>query len=261
MFQIGIIASGSKGNSLAIRSDKTAVLVDAGLSGIRIIEGLHALGIMPGELKGLVISHEHSDHISGAGIICRKLNIPLYISQETYACAAARLGKLPCGTIYFEQGKSFKIDDLIFNPFASSHDAVESSNFVISQENYNGAKLGIATDCGYLTRLMKERLQGCTTLVLESNHDELLLLEGPYPWHLKQRVKSRQGHLSNNQAVSVISQIIHPGLKKIILAHLSEQNNNPDLAENEMLRYLEMINHKLDLYIAEQNRPLCLLDI
>ncbi len=261
MFQVGIIASGSRGNCLVIRGNEGAILLDAGLTGKKIIEGLEKLGIEPQELKGLVISHEHSDHISGAGIICRKLDIPLYISQETYACAAGQLGRLPQGAFYFEHSKIFKINDLNIIPFASSHDAVDSSNFIFYQEENPNARLGIATDCGYFTRLMKERLQNCTTLILESNHDEVLLIEGPYSWHLKQRVKSRQGHLSNRQAVSVISQIIHPGLKKLVLAHLSEQNNTPELAESEMLRYLEMINHGLELFIARQNTVINLMDI
>jgi len=261
MFQVGIIASGSRGNSLVIRSDKGAILVDAGLTGKRIISVLGLMGISPEELLGVVISHEHSDHISGAGIICRKLNIPLYISPDTYACSSAKIGKLNKGVFFFEHGKIFTIGDIYINPFASSHDAVESSNFIIWQAENSDAKLGIATDCGYLTRLMKERLQNCTTLILESNHDEIKLLEGPYPWHLKQRVKSRQGHLSNRQAVSVISQVIHPGLKKLILAHLSEQNNTPELAESEMKRYLSMVNHELDLYIASQHTKINLLDI
>ncbi|MCF7912347.1 MAG: MBL fold metallo-hydrolase [Candidatus Cloacimonetes bacterium] len=261
MFQVGVIASGSKGNCLVVKSDAGAILLDAGLTGAKILSGLELLGIKPEELKGLVISHEHSDHISGAGIICRKLDLPLYISPDTYACSAAKLGRLPQGVIYFEHGKDFRINDLNINPFASSHDAVESSNFILAQADNPNARLGIATDCGYLTRLMKERLQNCTTLVLESNHDEVLLLTGSYPWHLKQRVKGRQGHLSNRQAVSVISQVIHPGLKNLILAHLSENNNTPELAESEMRRYLKIVNHELDLYIARQHIGIKMLDV
>jgi phosphoribosyl 1,2-cyclic phosphodiesterase len=261
MFQVGVIASGSKGNCLVVKGNDGAILLDAGLTGKKILMGLSQLGIEPGELKGLLISHEHSDHISGAGIMCRKLDIPLYISPDTYACAAAKLGKLPRGVVYFEHGKKLTINDLQITPFSSSHDAVESSNFILAQSDNPDARLGVATDCGYLTRLMKERLQYCTTLVLESNHDEVLLLEGPYPWYLKQRVKSRQGHLSNRQAVSVISQVIHPGLKNLILAHLSEKNNTPELAESEMKRYLKIVNHELDLYIARQHIGIQMLDV
>ena len=261
MFQLGIIASGSKGNSLVVQGNEGLVLIDAGLTGIKITQGLIDMGLDPQDLKAVVISHEHSDHIRGAGIICRKYNIPLYITRETYACAAGKLGKLPVGTVFFDPGTTFRINDIIIIPFASSHDAVESSNFKIMQDQNQKAKLGIATDCGYFTRLMKERLTGCTTLVLESNHDELMLINGPYPWELKQRVKSRHGHLSNIQAVSVISQIIHPGLKRIILAHLSEKNNTPELAEKEMRTYVDMVNHDLELYVASQYKVLPLKDI
>lgn len=261
MFQVGIIASGSRGNSIVVRTEKGAVLVDAGLSGKAILKGLNELGIVNDEVVAVVISHEHSDHIKGAGIICRKLDIPLFISRETYSISAAKLGKLPKGAVFFSQGSGFEIADMVINPFTSSHDAVDSSNFFINRINDPVRKLGIATDCGYFTRLMKERLQDCTTLVLESNHDEVMLLQGSYPWDRKQRIKSRQGHLSNRQAVSVISQIIHPEMKQLILAHLSENNNTPALAENEMNKYLQLINHKLDLYVASQNNVIKLLDV
>lgn len=261
MFKIGVIASGSKGNSIVVRTDEGAVLIDAGLTGKKIRAGLSVLGIPEEELQAVVISHEHSDHIRGAGIICRKFLIPLYITEETYACSAHRLGKLPAGVKYFKPGKNFRINDIHITPFASSHDAVESSNFMIKQEGNTDSQLGIATDCGYFTRLMNERLQNCSTLVLESNHDEVMLMEGPYPWDLKQRVKGRQGHLSNRQAVSVVSQIIHTGLKQLILAHLSEQNNKPELAFEEMKKYLDIVNHQLDLYVASQYEVTPMLDV
>lgn len=261
MFQVGVIASGSKGNCIVVRGNTGAILIDAGLAGKKITEGLIQLNIPPEELLAVVISHEHSDHIKGAGIICRKYNLPLYITNDTFACSAGRLGKLPCGVINFEPGNSFTIGDLIINPFASSHDAVESSNFVILQENNELSQLGVATDCGYLTRLMKERLRDCTTLIIESNHDEMMLMTGPYPWELKQRVKGRQGHLSNKQAVSVVSQVIHPGLKRLILAHLSEQNNRPELAFKEMNSFLNEIKHDLHLQVASQYDVSELMDV
>ncbi|MCF7920987.1 MAG: MBL fold metallo-hydrolase [Candidatus Cloacimonetes bacterium] len=261
MFQLGIIASGSKGNCLLVRGNEGAILLDAGLTGKKIAEGLDQLKIETAELKALIISHEHSDHIRGAGIVCRKYQIPLYITRETYACSAGKFGNLPAGIKFFEPGKTFRINDLIIIPFASSHDAVESSNFKILQDGNSNSQLGVATDCGYFTRLMKERLMECTTLVLESNHDEIALINGPYRWDLKQRVKSRQGHLSNHQAVSVVSQIIHPGMKRLILAHLSEQNNTPELAYEEMRKFLAEIQHELELQVASQYQVLPLQDI
>lgn len=261
MFQVGVIASGSKGNSLVVRTGRGALLLDAGLTGKKILLGLEELGVLEGEIKAVVVSHEHSDHIKGAGIISRKLEIPLYISEGTYAASAHKLGKLQSGVEFFLPGKSFEIEDIEVIPFASSHDAIESSNFVFRQAGNREGKLGVATDCGYFSRLMKERLTSCSTLVLESNHDEKMLLEGPYPWELKQRVKGRTGHLSNTQAVSVVSQIIHPGLKQLVLAHLSEENNCPQIARDCMQSYLEMIQHDLDLYVASQHSIIELLDI
>ncbi|MDY6915781.1 MAG: MBL fold metallo-hydrolase, partial [Candidatus Cloacimonadota bacterium] len=122
-------------------------------------------------------------------------------------------------------------------------------------------KLAIATDVGYSSRLMLMKMRNSTTVVIESNHDETMLINGEYPWHLKQRVKSKHGHLSNNQAVGVISQIVHPDLKNLILAHLSENNNLPDLAQNTMLNFLKEINHELNLVIAKQDSVTKLIDI
>ena len=255
MFQTSVLASGSKGNCILIRTGNTKILLDAGLSGKKISELINKRNLNEQKIKALIISHEHSDHESSAGIICRKYKIPLYISRKTYMVSRYRLGKLPIEPVFFNSGDSFKIDDITVNSFSSSHDVVDGSNFIFKRDNDDQSKLAVATDLGYSSRLMIEKFRDSTTIILESNHDEKMLLKGPYPWNLKQRVKSREGHLSNNQAVGVISQVIHPNLKNLILAHLSEQNNTPSLAEDLMQAYLNMINHSLNLYISEQFTP------
>lgn len=260
MFQIALLASGSKGNSAVIRTKQTKVLLDAGLSGRKILSNLAELRLNPQKIDALLVSHEHNDHIRGAGIICRRLNIPLYISEKTFQICRNKLGKLPLGVHHFEIGNKFVLGDLEIEPFVSSHDAVDSCNFIIRKIGSN-RKLAIATDVGYSSRLMLMKMRNSTTVVIESNHDETMLINGEYPWHLKQRVKSKHGHLSNNQAVGVISQIVHPDLKNLILAHLSENNNLPDLAQNTMLNFLKEINHELNLVIAKQDSVTKLIDI
>jgi phosphoribosyl 1,2-cyclic phosphodiesterase len=260
MFQSAVLASGSKGNCTLVRTERTKILVDAGLSGKRIFAAMEQLQLQKEKIHGLIISHEHSDHIKGAGVVCRKLKIPLYITAATYFKSETVLGKLPAGVIHFQSGKPFSIGDIRIDPFASSHDVEDGCNFVFTTANTSG-KLGLATDLGFSSRLMLQKMTGCTALILESNHDEKMLLEGPYPWHLKQRVKERHGHLSNNQAVGVITQILHSGLRTIVLAHLSEVNNTPELAHTTMRSYLQTVRHDCTLVVSSQDAPTPLFDI
>jgi phosphoribosyl 1,2-cyclic phosphodiesterase len=261
MFQTAILASGSKGNSIIIRTSGTKILLDAGLSGKRISKSILELGLKESKLNALIVSHEHNDHVGGAGIICRKFNIPLFITELTYEAVKSRLGNIPAGIRYFEPGKSFSIGDIKVTPFSSSHDVVDGSNFTFEKVGCKERKLAVATDLGFSSRLLLNRFKRASTIILESNHDEEMLLRGPYPFHLKQRVKSRQGHLSNEQAVAVISQVIHPGLKNLVLAHLSEQNNTPEIAKRVMEDYLKEVNYQLNLFISLQNKPTPILDI
>ncbi len=261
MFQTSVLASGSKGNCVVVRSEKAKILIDAGLSGIKIWTAMDEIGLTKDKIKALFITHDHSDHIKGAGIVARKLNIPLYMTEETFARAKKKLGKIDNHIHHFEVGESIHIDDLIIESFPSSHDAVDSCNFVVRQNANDLAKLAVCTDLGYSTRVTLNRIAGATTLILESNHDEIMLLNGPYPWELKQRVRSNKGHLSNKQAVGVINSILHKDLKNIILAHLSEENNTPILAEKTSRDYLDSVRYEGNLFVAGQYNPLPLIDI
>jgi len=261
MFQTAVLASGSKGNCFVIQTEKTKLLLDAGLSGKKILQALEKIGIDKTGFDALLISHDHHDHISGAGIICRMLNIPLYINESVFLIKRKYLGKLPFDAHFFYNEDKFEIGDISINPFSSSHDSLESSNFIFRKKGDKNRKLAVATDLGFSTRLTIKKLKNSSTIILESNHDEKLLINGPYPWHLKQRVKGKQGHLSNEQAVGVISRVIHPGLKNLILAHLSEINNTPEIARSLMEDYLKMVNHDLNLIISNQYEPTKLVEI
>ena len=261
MFQTSVLASGSKGNSILIRTGSTKILLDAGLSGKKITNFIQSIKLDENKLDGVVISHEHGDHIRGAGIICRKLQIPLYITKLTYEACKERLGKLPIATVYFKNGASFTIGDIEIRAFQSSHDVADGSNFTLKKVGDETRKLAIATDLGFSSNLMITQLQNSTSIILESNHDVKMLINGSYPPHLKQRIKSKQGHLSNEQAVGVISQVVHPGLRNIILAHLSEENNLPIKAEKLMRDYLRSINHDLQLIVASQYESTKLIDV
>lgn len=261
MFQASVIVSGSKGNALLVRTAEAAILIDAGVAARTIFASLDALGVQRSELKGIVISHEHSDHTKGVGAVARTLKIPVYANYGTYNKCAERIGRLPEPIRFFETGRTFSINDLVIHPFSSPHDAEDSCNFTIVRDEEGERKLGYATDLGFPTKLAINKLKNCTTLILESNHDERMLREGPYDWFLKQRIQSDNGHLSNIQAVGVVSQIMHHGLEHLILAHLSEINNDPHLAKTTMQDYLQAIRSDVRLLVASQYEHTPLINI
>jgi phosphoribosyl 1,2-cyclic phosphodiesterase len=261
MFQTAVLASGSEGNCIVVRTEETKLLIDAGLSWRKTQAALEYLALSPEKIKGILISHEHSDHIKGAGVICRKLKVPLYITELTYSSSVRYFRNVLSDIIFFQAGDYFQIGDLLIHPFPSSHDAVDSCNFTIMKEGDPDRKLGIATDLGFCSRMLLEKLKNSTTLILESNHDVTMLLEGSYPWSLKQRIKSINGHLSNDQAIGILTQIFHPNLRNIILAHLSDENNHPSIVEKLMNSFIDSINATTKINISLQDRTTPLVDV
>jgi phosphoribosyl 1,2-cyclic phosphodiesterase len=225
--RVCLLASGSKGNSLYIETGGTKVLIDAGLSAREITARLALLGVSGSEINGIIISHEHGDHVRGAGSLARKFNLPVIISHPAGRQTADLFRSVRL--IEFESGCSFEFRDILLDPFPVTHDTADPVGFVIESRE---GRIGVATDLGIVTRLVQEKLKRCGVLVLESNHDEDMLANGPYPWHLKQRVKSRHGHLSNKDSAALFAEVMNPGLEGLFLAHLSEVNNHPDVALN-----------------------------
>ncbi len=221
-----VLASGSRGNSIYMSSGETAVLFDAGLSGVEIERRMKHQGLDPRSLDAIVVSHEHGDHIRSVGVLARRFGLPVHIASETLNAAGAAIGSLQI-TRLFECGMPFQINDLEIHPFAVSHDAASPAGFTIRTSR---AKIAIATDMGIATGMVRQHLKDCTHLVLEANHDPVMLERGPYPWPTKQRIKGRTGHLSNEAAKELLMDIIHQELKHVILAHISETNNTPDRA-------------------------------
>jgi phosphoribosyl 1,2-cyclic phosphodiesterase len=242
-----ILASGSKGNAIFISSGDTSLLIDAGLSGIEIERRLTSRRLDPKNLDAILVSHEHSDHIQGVGVLSRRYKLPVYINSKTQKAAVSQLGKL-YDFKRFECGSTFTINDLSIHPFSISHDAKDPCGFTVNQ---NGTKIGIATDLGIATAMVKAHLKGCTLLILEANHDEKMLIDGPYPWPVKQRIKSRIGHLSNEASKTLLNELQHEGLKHVMLAHLSETNNTPQKAVYEVGRALTRCEPRL--YVATQD--------
>lgn len=224
------LASGSKGNAIYVSDGATAILVDAGLSGRELERRMRAKGLEPEKLSAVLVTHEHSDHIRGAGVLSRRYKIPVYITAKTARAIDSRLGK-PHETVYFDIGSKFSVGELNVHPFSTSHDACDPAGFTVER---GGRKVGVATDLGIATSMVRHHLKDCGLLVLEANHDPRMLIEGPYPWPLKQRIRGRTGHLSNTESRDLIGELVNGGLSQVVLAHLSETNNTPEKALREV---------------------------
>jgi len=242
-----MLASGSKGNAILVADHQTRVLFDAGLSGIEIERRFVSKGFHPDQLNAIVVSHEHSDHIQGVGVLARRSGLPVHISKRTGETAGATLGKI-ADIRYFECGNPFTVNTWTISPFSISHDAEDPAGFTIHNK---GLKIGIATDLGVVTAMVKERLKACQILILEANHDPDMLINGPYPWPLKQRIQGRTGHLSNEDSRALVSALKHDGLQHVVLAHLSETNNTPQKALQEVGLALNGCNTQL--HVATQD--------
>lgn len=229
-----MLASGSRGNSIYVSDGETSVLVDAGLSGIEIERRMKSRDLSIENIDGIIVSHEHSDHIQGVGVLARRYNLPVFISSATFNTASSQLGNI-ANINNFSCGTEFTIRDLTIRPFSISHDASDPAGFTLG---CNGQKIGIATDLGIATAMVRQHLKDCCCLIIEANHDIPMLEEGPYPWSIKQRVKGRTGHLSNESSRELLMDIMHDRMSHVILAHLSETNNTPEKAFQVVTEHL-----------------------
>lgn len=224
------IASGSSGNCIFIGSEKTSLLVDAGISGKRVTAGVNALDRSMQELDGILVTHEHSDHIKGLGVLARKYRIPIYATPGTIAEIQRTnpIGKMPEGIFHeIRADETFCLGDMEILPFRISHDAAEP---VAYRFCCCGKQAAIATDIGVYDEYTIDHLRELDVLLLEANHDLHMLQVGPYPYYLKQRIAGKRGHLSNESAGQLICKILHDNVKEIFLGHLSHENNYEDLA-------------------------------
>ena len=224
------IASGSSGNCIYAGNDNTHLLIDTGISKKRIEEGLHTLGIKGDELNGILITHEHSDHIQGLGVFSRKYGIPIYATRGTIQGIKdyKSLGRMPDGLLHeIETDSCFLLGDIEVKPFAISHDANQPSGYRLE---YSGKSAAVATDLGVYDEYTVEHLKGLDAVLLEANHDIHMLEVGPYPYPLKRRVMGDKGHLSNELSGRLLCDILHDNLQYVMLGHLSKENNYAELA-------------------------------
>ncbi|NQU12911.1 MAG: MBL fold metallo-hydrolase [Desulfobacteraceae bacterium] len=256
--RFSILASGSSGNTCYIETGKASVLIDAGLSGRETERRLGLLGVSARNLDALIITHEHSDHIKGAGPLARRFDLPLYINRKTLERGQRTMGNLPKPVIV-RTGQTLTIRDLTVETFTKCHDAADPIGLILS---FDGTRMGLITDLGRSTRLVVDRLRECNALIVEFNHDQEMLEEGPYPLDLKRRIKGPDGHLSNKQAGDLVRKICHDNLNYLVLAHLSKTNNNPTKAHKEAKEALgESGITRASILISEQDTPSPLIQL
>jgi len=253
-----ILASGSGGNACYVETARSKILVDAGLSGREIIRRLVLVGIEAEDLDAIFLTHEHGDHVRGAGPLSRRFGLPVYLTKGTLERGGRSLGKLP-RPIVVQAGEEIGVKDILVNTFTKCHDASDPLGLVCCS---NGKRLGMATDLGRTTRVVEDHLKGCQALVLEFNHDPVMLEEGPYSLDLKRRIRGAEGHLSNDQAGNLLVAVGHEDLRHLVLAHLSEINNRPKKAYSHALGVLEQLGLQgVHVSVAMQNEPGPMIEI
>ena len=254
------IASGSSGNSIYVGSNNTHILVDVGISAKRIECGLKELELKGADIDAIFITHEHSDHIQGLGVISRKYGIPIYATAGTIDAVKriSALGKID-ESLYnvVHYNEDYCIGDITISTIETSHDASEPVAYSFSE---NGKKAAVITDLGYYNDYIVEKLQNLDAIYLEANHDVRMLQLGRYPYMLKQRILGNKGHLSNETSGHLLNEILHDNMKKIILSHLSQENNLPELAYEAVRLEVTMADNKyngddFDISVARRGEP------
>ncbi|OVE74334.1 hypothetical protein BVX94_00685, partial [bacterium B17] len=242
-----------------IASEKTSILVDAGLSCKEIERRLGEIGVEASEISAICITHEHGDHQSGVGVMFSKHGMDMYANDGAVDYVESRQGHRGIRWNVFTTGEPFEIEDIQVEPFSIPHDSYDPVGFALT---VNGVRVVIATDMGMVTTLIREKMKNADILVLECNHDEILLKESDRPWSLKQRIAGRQGHLSNSQAAEALIETAGPNLSVVFVAHMSSECNEPDLALSTIRKALD--NHgrsDVDVKLTRQSYVSDLIEI
>lgn len=255
-FRLCPIASGSSGNCTYIEAGNKKFLIDIGISGKKVIAGLEQIQVDPASINGIFITHEHSDHIKGIGVFSRKYEVPIYTTQKTWdkLMDENMIGKIKEENkriiekeVYLEQ------EELKIMPYSIHHDAVDPVGYIFE---YQGKKITLTTDCGMIDEVILNHMKGSDGILLEFNHDIRMLEAGGYPFYLKKRILSDQGHLNNEDAAKALVALYHEGLKWVVLGHLSKDNNVPDLAYLTAQMALEenhiKVGEDLEVFVAKR---------
>lgn len=259
------IASSSSGNCIYVGTDHTHILIDAGISGKRIKAALETIGVDPSDINAIVITHEHSDHIRGLGVMARKYHIPIYTTKPTWRkIELSGITGIIDETLFspIAPGIDFTINELLIHPFSTSHDAVQPVSYTFT---HNEKKISVVTDLGCYDQLVVDKVKDSNILFIEANHDVEMLASGSYPRYLKQRILSDRGHLCNEMSGKLVSEALSSNLKYVVLAHLSRENNHPDLAHAAVCTVLERERgvsfSDLQVLVSEKEEMSCLITI
>lgn len=260
MMELCSIASGSSGNCICVGSDDYHVLIDAGISGKRIEAGLNSVNLKADEMQGILITHEHMDHIAGLGVLARRYGLPLYATAGTIQAIlqTKSVGKIDPELFHeIHPKEEFSIGDLTIEPIAISHDAADPVAYKIKQP---GKSMAVMTDLGVYTEQIVEKLQNLDVLFLEANHDVHMLQVGSYPYPLKQRILGDRGHLSNELSGRLLGEVLHDNFKTVFLGHLSKENNYPELAYETVRLEVTMGENPykgddFPMYVAKRDEP------
>ena len=256
-FKFCSLSSGSSGNCQFIATDKVRILIDSGLSGKKVASFLESIDVKPDTIDCILVTHEHQDHTKGVGILSRRFNVPIYANGKTWTSMKAGLGKIDENNIKeFKTDEGFELKDLGILPFKVSHDSIEPVGFAFYHKN---KKISYVTDTGYVDLDVKNRIKNSNLLIIESNHDVNMLKVGKYPWFLKKRILGEEGHLSNDDAGRLISEIMTGKEESILLAHLSKDNNFPELAYQSVANIIAekgiIANKDVNLDLTYRDRP------
>jgi phosphoribosyl 1,2-cyclic phosphodiesterase len=257
--RVSVLGSGSKGNSILVKAGDTQILVDAGFSARDLERRLKEVGSSPTAITAVVITHDHGDHTRGMGVFARRFGTPVFLTEPTReACSNLFTGREALES--YRPGFPFRIGSAEVVPFLTIHDARDPvAVSIIDAET--GLRLGVATDLGRPTAQVRHAVADCDILVLEANHDEALLHQGPYPVAVRTRIASSHGHLSNHDAASLAVELFHPKLAGVVLAHLSGECNRPDLAQEVVGEALARVGFRGHLEVAGQDTPTPLFDV
>ena len=256
--RFSVLASGSGGNACYVETAQSRIMIDAGLSCREIFRRLELIEVDPKTLDALIITHEHTDHVKGAGPLARLLDIPVYSNNPTLKKSVKMLGNIS-KPVALHTGQSITINDLKVETFTKCHDAEDPMGLIICS---NSVRLGLVTDLGRSTRLVEDRLKNCHSLIMEFNYDPSMLEDGPYPLHLKKRIRGPEGHLSNQQAAELLGAVAHEDLQRVVLAHLSEINNKNERALQEAQDALarEGLNDT-EILVSRQDCPTSIVEL
>lgn len=256
------IASGSSGNCICVGNDNGHILIDAGISGKRIEEGLNSIGLKTSEMQGILVTHEHIDHVAGLGVLSRRYGIPVYATAGTIEAVKrmSSVGKIEEELFHIiEPEREFSIGDMQIEPISISHDAADPTAYKIRHGKKTAA---VMTDLGFYDARIVEKLQNIDAVLLEANHDVRMLELGPYPYPLKQRILGDRGHLSNENCGRLLGEILHDHFKAVILGHLSKENNYPELAYETVRVEVDMGENPyhaddFPMYVAKRDQVSC----